>query len=338
MSSTKPKLIPIVDPQDKSGKKNELPLDIKMKGINTMRAKGDKDKEKVAPLPNQVPDSKFVGLTPLYMKDRSINSHKLSELILDSIESIDSYKGFAVGKGANRVNCGHTIQKVPTGGYIRIEGGESVLYEKPPVEKKPKMIFKFDRKLQLAFKVGNNVGKDWVVIVTANGCIFCDTGSYASFPMPVFIVKQNGEYYMVDKGNCILLLGTGHHLVLYTERFPIVYIRNHTVTRQKSIPLLGAIDVSPVKSSVQTLKTNSLESNEPLEQMAKENQSIVKKMVTDAPKAKETPSVIVVAPVNRGSSWNKYLAYSLLLILVLLSVSLLFRFRSKLLQKWRKKR
>lgn len=231
---------------------------MKMRAINTMIAKGAKDKEKVAPLPNQVRESKFIGLTPLYTKDRLINCFKTAELILDSIESIDNNKGFSIGKGQKKINCGHTIQRVPMGGYARIGGGQSILYDKPPVEREPKMIFKFDRTRQLAFKVGNNVGKDWVVVVAANGCIYFDTGSYASFHMPLYVVEQTRDYYKANIGNRILLLGTGHHLVLYTNEAPILFVRKHTITHKQSIP--PSAQMSVPSPTPHTLKSKSQES------------------------------------------------------------------------------
>ena len=140
---------------------------------------------------------------------------------------------------------------------------------------------------QLAIKVGNNEGQDWVVVVADNGCIFLDTGSYATFHLPVFIVQQSGQYYRVSKGNRILLLGTGCHLVLYTKQVPILFVRKHTTTHQKSIPLT-AIPTTSINSS--PLKSDSLESNEPLKQIENENKRLLQKVMTEEDNKKKEES------------------------------------------------
>ena len=275
------KMKPIRDPEDPKAKPIEMIPKMNLIDIQPCEGKVGSEPLSVKSLQNRVPDDKVKGMQRIGGKDSPIDTIKLSEQVLESIDSIGDHNGFTIGKGQNKMYCGPVIQRIPKGGYARIGGGQSVFWPKPPITKEPKMVFKFDKTRQLAIKVGNNVGKDWVAVVANNGCIFLDTASYASFTLPLFIVEQSGEYYKVEQANRILLLGTGNHLMFYTKEAPILYIRRHTITHQKSIP-------TPIQSSAGNLKSNSLEANEPLEQMAAENQNVLKTASNETKKKEES--------------------------------------------------
>lgn len=237
----------IRDPEFPKEPIKQMPEKMKMRNIKVMEAKAGGKTEVTA---SAAPDDTTKDLERICGPDRTINILSLASLIVSSeIESIGKSRAFVIKSATKKLWCGPVLQRVPIGAYTRIGGGESVAHETAPVEKKPNPIFKFDRKRQIALRVGNNVGRDYVILVAANGCILLETGSYASLHMPVFIVEQNGDYYKVNGGNRILLLGPGSHLIVYTNEAPILFVRKDTATRKQSI-------VSVPKSS-DTDKTGS---------------------------------------------------------------------------------
>ena len=281
-----PNLKPIKDPEDKRGEPIVMPPTMKMRAIETCQLSSDGKPLPVKSLNNVVKEDKVKGLSRVGGKDSIIECLKISADVLDNIKLVDGHKGVIIGKGDNKRYCGNIIQKVPMGAYTRIGSGQSVFSDTPPIEKGEKLVFKFDRRKQLALKVGNNVGKDWVVVVAANGCIFLDTSSYASFHMPMFVVEQTGDYYRVDKGNRILLLGPGRHLVFYTKEAPILYVRNHTVTHQQTIPLT---EIAATSHKSESLKSKEISEEDKQKKEVLKNKSEPKKEKSKEESIKEKP-------------------------------------------------
>ena len=109
------------------------------------------------------------------------------------------------------------------GGYARIGGGQCVCLSSPPLNRNGS--FKYERDKQLAVKVNNNPGNDYLIVVSAKGCVFVDAGAYVSLNMPVFVVEQTCEYYKLDKGQRIFNLVSGNHMIIYTVESPILFPR-----------------------------------------------------------------------------------------------------------------
>ena len=137
---------PIEDPNDrKGGALIEMPSNMKMRDIQPCEARPDGNVTNMECLDSKVTEDMIKGMPRISRGGAPIDCIKLSEQVLDAIDSIDGHKGFTIGKDSNRTYCGHTIQIIPKGGYARIGGGQSVFSVKPPVEKGNKMTFKFDK-------------------------------------------------------------------------------------------------------------------------------------------------------------------------------------------------
>ena len=225
---------PIRDPEFPKEPIHMMPQKMKMRNIKTLELKaGTKVTSKP---PTNAANDPLKDLERVCRQDRFIDIFSLAQFIVSSeLEAVNENKAFLIKNSAKRLSCGPLLQRIPMGAYVRIGGGESIAHDKAPIQNNPNPIFKFDRKRQIALRVGSTVGRDYVIVVAANGCILLETGAYASFHMPVFIVEQTGDFYKVNGGNRILLLGPGSHLILYTNEAPVLFVRKNTATRKQSV-------------------------------------------------------------------------------------------------------
>ena len=225
------KLTPIKDPglKDKDGKGNttvkvspNIDKHMKMRDLKLEELKGT-DWKAITLAEAPKPDPKLSALPKIGEKDNRFEVEKVCPKVIEAIEPVDNKKHFCVGKGSTRTYCGPVFYRVPSGAYARIGSGKCRCLSGPPITKDGQFHFEKDR--QLAVKVGNKIGTDFLVVVTANGCVLIDAGGSAAFNMPVFVVELTGMYYKMDKGKRVFHLMSGGHLCLYTYEAPILFPR-----------------------------------------------------------------------------------------------------------------
>jgi len=203
----------------------------------------------VVPIPEVSESKQFTRIS------NPLDIQLVSDRVLNSIVKVKARQMYCIGKGDKQLYLGPILQIIPIGGFVQICDGMSVFIPKPSLNGNE---FQFNKDKQIAIRVGNNVLKDFVVIVGSNGCILLESTSYVTLDMPVFVVEQTGEYYYVNRGKRLLNLGTGGHLILYTKQTPILLIRICKTNKFRD----------------QVMKIDSTLSNKPLEELTEERKNM----------------------------------------------------------------
>ena len=154
---------------------------------------------------------------------QEIECQMISDRIYESIEQKSRGKLYYIGEEDEKLFCGPVLQVIPSGAFTAISSGKSIHSPKRPSIGNE---FKFERDRQVLLKVGKNMSKDFLIIVAKNGCIIVESSASVCLSMPIFIIESTGNYYYLNRGQRIVKLGAGQHLILYTEDSVILFTTN----------------------------------------------------------------------------------------------------------------
>jgi hypothetical protein len=138
----------------------------------------------------------------------------------------EKYQYF-MGEGEKKIFIGPVLQVIERSTFSKITGNKSVHFDKNPLNEKRKFLYAKDH--EIAITPANEDGKDFLIVISENGCIIVAAGVFLVFNLPIVVVKSNGTYFTISDGpRNIMIIKKGVHLILYTKldtSFPIVLLR-----------------------------------------------------------------------------------------------------------------
>jgi len=257
-----PKLKSIRDPEKVEEKVIEMPQKLDLRNIEaqekTTTKEGKSEIKKVKISEEAMNLAKNVKISSF---PKQVDCEDVMNRVIEGIEQKVTRKIYYVGKGKNQLFCGPVLQVIPIGTYAQITSGQSTYSPKAPIKNKK---FKFERTRQLVLRVGKRISNDFVVVIGRNGCVVIESSAYCVLNMPLYIVEPTGDYYYLNCGNRKLELGPGSHLVLYTEKGPIIFATVQKSEKVKDQTIHLKSHTESVKSAVESTKSGT--ENQPKQQ------------------------------------------------------------------------